>query len=196
MNWAFFRNVHCTVDREPALRSAGTLLSRVRAPLPVPWTVRGPDSLRSSYCRRSLSSQVGVGGIVLSESALGSEGTLLSRVQAPLPAPWSDGGPKSLRSPCCGLAMYKNETSLRSPCQNDKLLQIISGFKTHFKGVGGGIEFKSITACRWTKCDFVDKIRPQQRDLGVSDSSAQGIGGRCELIPTIRRDPVDLRAGS
>ncbi|GFO22462.1 hypothetical protein PoB_004896700 [Plakobranchus ocellatus] len=39
----------------------------------------------------------GVGSRVVSESALRSAGTLLSRVQAPLPAPWPDGGPKSLR---------------------------------------------------------------------------------------------------
>ncbi|GFO44117.1 eukaryotic translation initiation factor 3 subunit f [Plakobranchus ocellatus] len=41
----------------------------------------------------------GVGGTVFSESALGSAGTLLSRVRAPLPAPWPEGGFKSLRSP-------------------------------------------------------------------------------------------------
>ncbi|GFO41820.1 hypothetical protein PoB_006832500 [Plakobranchus ocellatus] len=46
----------------------------------------------------------GVGGTVASESALRSAGILLSRVRAPLPAPWPDGGPGSLRSPCCGLA--------------------------------------------------------------------------------------------
>ncbi|GFO37902.1 hypothetical protein PoB_006440700 [Plakobranchus ocellatus] len=44
---------------------------------------------------------------VACESALRSAGTLLSRVRAPLPAPWPDGGPESLRSPCCGLAIYK-----------------------------------------------------------------------------------------
>ncbi|GFO32115.1 hypothetical protein PoB_005862000 [Plakobranchus ocellatus] len=49
----------------------------------------------------------GVGGTVASESALRSAGTLLSRVRAPLPALWPDGGLKSLRSPCCGLAIYK-----------------------------------------------------------------------------------------
>ncbi|GFO43154.1 hypothetical protein PoB_006965900 [Plakobranchus ocellatus] len=49
----------------------------------------------------------GVGSTVACESALRSAGTLLSRVRAPLPAPWPDGGPKSLRSPCCGLAIYK-----------------------------------------------------------------------------------------
>ncbi|GFN99184.1 hypothetical protein PoB_002569000 [Plakobranchus ocellatus] len=49
----------------------------------------------------------GVGSTVACESALRSAGTLLSRVRAPLPAPWPDGGPESLRSPCCGLAIYK-----------------------------------------------------------------------------------------
>ncbi|GFN86268.1 hypothetical protein PoB_001277400 [Plakobranchus ocellatus] len=29
---------------------------------------------------------------------------------APLPAPWPDGGPKRLRSPCCILAIYKHPT--------------------------------------------------------------------------------------
>ncbi|GFN80853.1 hypothetical protein PoB_000735900 [Plakobranchus ocellatus] len=51
----------------------------------------------------------GVGDTVTSESALRSAGTLLSRVRAPPPAPWPDGGPESLRSPCCGLAIYKNQ---------------------------------------------------------------------------------------
>ncbi|GFO33643.1 hypothetical protein PoB_006014800 [Plakobranchus ocellatus] len=74
-----------------------------------------------------------VGSTVACESALRSAGTLLSRVRAPLPAPWPDGGPESLRSPCCGLVIYKNPNptpdlfcnwspkfllpeSLRSPC--------------------------------------------------------------------------------
>ncbi|GFN82989.1 hypothetical protein PoB_000949500 [Plakobranchus ocellatus] len=51
----------------------------------------------------------GVGGTVVSESALRSTGTLLSRVGAPLPAPWPDAGPKGLRSFCCGLAICKNQ---------------------------------------------------------------------------------------
>ncbi|GFO29831.1 hypothetical protein PoB_005633600 [Plakobranchus ocellatus] len=47
-----------------------------------------------------------VGGTVDSESALRSAGTPLSRVRAPSPAPWPDGGrPESLRSPYCGLAI-------------------------------------------------------------------------------------------
>ncbi|GFO14907.1 hypothetical protein PoB_004141200 [Plakobranchus ocellatus] len=50
----------------------------------------------------------GVGGSVAGEYALRSAGTLLSRVRAPLPAPWSEGVPESLRSPSCGLAIYKN----------------------------------------------------------------------------------------
>ncbi|GFO09746.1 hypothetical protein PoB_003625100 [Plakobranchus ocellatus] len=54
----------------------------------------------------------GVGGTVVSESTLKSAGTPLSRVRAPPPAPWPDGGPKSLRSPCCGLAMYNNQPTM------------------------------------------------------------------------------------
>ncbi|GFO15779.1 hypothetical protein PoB_004228400 [Plakobranchus ocellatus] len=44
---------------------------------------------------------VGVGSTVASESALRSSGTHLSRVRVPSSAPWPDGVPKSLRSPCC-----------------------------------------------------------------------------------------------
>ncbi|GFO14089.1 hypothetical protein PoB_004059400 [Plakobranchus ocellatus] len=50
----------------------------------------------------------GVGGTLACESALRSLGTLLLRVRAPPLAPRPDGGPYSLRSPCCGLAKYKN----------------------------------------------------------------------------------------
>ncbi|GFO32776.1 hypothetical protein PoB_005928100 [Plakobranchus ocellatus] len=42
----------------------------------------------------------GVGGTVASESALRHPGVPLSRVRAPPPAPWPDGGPESLRTPC------------------------------------------------------------------------------------------------
>ncbi|GFO32478.1 transglutaminase [Plakobranchus ocellatus] len=49
----------------------------------------------------------GVGGTVASESALRSAGTVQSRVRAPTPAPRPDGGPQSLRSPFCGVAVHK-----------------------------------------------------------------------------------------
>ncbi|GFN97836.1 hypothetical protein PoB_002434200 [Plakobranchus ocellatus] len=52
-----------------------------------------------------------IGGTVASESALRSAGTLLSWVRASPPAPWPDGGPESLRSPCY---IYKNQT-LKDP---------------------------------------------------------------------------------
>ncbi|GFO02136.1 hypothetical protein PoB_002864100 [Plakobranchus ocellatus] len=52
----------------------------------------------------------GRSGVTLaSKSALGSAGTFLSRVQAPQLALWPDGEPESLRSPCCGLDIYKNQ---------------------------------------------------------------------------------------
>ncbi|GFO17683.1 reverse transcriptase-like protein [Plakobranchus ocellatus] len=49
---------------------------------------------------RALTLLGGVGSTVACESALRSAGTLLSRVRAPLPAHWPDGGPESLRSSC------------------------------------------------------------------------------------------------
>ncbi|GFO07369.1 hypothetical protein PoB_003387400 [Plakobranchus ocellatus] len=39
-----------------------------------------------------------------------SAGTLLTRVLCLQPAPWSDGGPESLRSPYDGVAIHKNQT--------------------------------------------------------------------------------------
>ncbi|GFN88978.1 hypothetical protein PoB_001548400 [Plakobranchus ocellatus] len=51
--------------------------------------------------------KVNVRGSVESESALRSAGTLLSRVRALPPAPWPDGGPENLRSPCT-LVIHKN----------------------------------------------------------------------------------------
>ncbi|GFO08932.1 hypothetical protein PoB_003543700 [Plakobranchus ocellatus] len=56
----------------------------------------------------------GVSGTVGSESALRSPENLLSRVRAPPPAPWPDGGPESLKTSCCGLALYEN---LKQPWQ-------------------------------------------------------------------------------
>ncbi|GFO10828.1 hypothetical protein PoB_003733300 [Plakobranchus ocellatus] len=45
-----------------------------------------------------------------------SAGTLLSWVRAPQPMPRPDGGPVSLGSTFCGLAIYKNQTK---PQQDD-----------------------------------------------------------------------------
>ncbi|GFN92156.1 hypothetical protein PoB_001866200 [Plakobranchus ocellatus] len=56
----------------------------------------------------------GVVGTVASESAQRSAGTLLSQLRAPPPAPWPNEGPESLRSPCCALAIHKNQTTLFS----------------------------------------------------------------------------------
>ncbi|GFN98993.1 hypothetical protein PoB_002549900 [Plakobranchus ocellatus] len=49
----------------------------------------------------------GVDDTVASASALQSAGNLLSWARASPPALWPDGGPESLRSPCCGLAIYR-----------------------------------------------------------------------------------------
>ncbi|GFO07444.1 hypothetical protein PoB_003394900 [Plakobranchus ocellatus] len=54
----------------------------------------------------------GVGGTVDSESALRSEGTLLSRVRAPPSTPWPDVGPEGLSSPFCKLAIYTKPNPL------------------------------------------------------------------------------------
>ncbi|GFN78836.1 hypothetical protein PoB_000534200 [Plakobranchus ocellatus] len=88
-----------------------------------------------------------VGGTVDSESALRSAGTLLSRVRAMPPAPWPDGGPESLRSPCCGLATQnrlkthvlvkaereKESTGKRiqSPCLREPLPGAPKGLSSH-----------------------------------------------------------------
>ncbi|GFN89540.1 hypothetical protein PoB_001604600 [Plakobranchus ocellatus] len=58
----------------------------------------------------------GVGGTVASESALRSAETLLSRVRVPPPAPWPNGAPESLRSPCYGLAINKNRNVFTILC--------------------------------------------------------------------------------
>ncbi|GFN87572.1 hypothetical protein PoB_001407800 [Plakobranchus ocellatus] len=64
---------------------------------------------RSWICRDDTS---GVGSTVASESALRSAWTLLSRVRALPPAPWPDGRPTSLRSPC-ELIIYKKQSDTR-----------------------------------------------------------------------------------
>ncbi|GFO40042.1 hypothetical protein PoB_006654700 [Plakobranchus ocellatus] len=46
-----------------------------------------------------------------SESALRSAGTVLLRIPTLPSAPWPVKGPEKLRSPCCGLAIYKNQIS-------------------------------------------------------------------------------------
>ncbi|GFO11919.1 hypothetical protein PoB_003842400 [Plakobranchus ocellatus] len=79
-------------------------------------------SLREYFLLRVVSSHlhallyrwasVGVGGSVTSEFALRSAGTLLSRARFPPSAPGLAEGLKSLRSPCCGQAIYKDFTPL------------------------------------------------------------------------------------
>ncbi|GFN91234.1 hypothetical protein PoB_001774000 [Plakobranchus ocellatus] len=46
-----------------------------------------------------------------SDFSLRPAGTRLPQVRVPPLAPRPDGGPEILRSPYCGIAMYKNQTS-------------------------------------------------------------------------------------
>ncbi|GFO30779.1 hypothetical protein PoB_005728400 [Plakobranchus ocellatus] len=55
----------------------------------------GCETQRIAPTLREVADFVGIGGTVVSESAMRCAGTLLSRVRAPLPAPWPDGGPKA-----------------------------------------------------------------------------------------------------
>ncbi|GFO36875.1 hypothetical protein PoB_006338000 [Plakobranchus ocellatus] len=74
----------------------------------------------------------GINSTVACESALRSAGTLLSRVRAPLPAPWPEGGPESLRSPCCGLAIYKNSKPSWQAVSAIKNVLTHSAYATYF----------------------------------------------------------------
>ncbi|GFO48233.1 hypothetical protein PoB_007473800 [Plakobranchus ocellatus] len=79
-------------------------------PLPsVDISLSGQEKLAPGLAveRSCMAASGGVGGTVVCESALRSAGTLLSRVRALLLAPRPDRGPKSLRSPCFGLAIHK-----------------------------------------------------------------------------------------
>ncbi|GFO49608.1 hypothetical protein PoB_007611300 [Plakobranchus ocellatus] len=55
------------------------------------------EKLLATASRTAPSLAQGVSGTVDSEFALKFAGTLLSRVRAPPPSPWPDGGPESLR---------------------------------------------------------------------------------------------------
>ncbi|GFN89561.1 hypothetical protein PoB_001606700 [Plakobranchus ocellatus] len=70
--------------------------------------------------------QGGVGSTVACESALRSAGILLSRVRAPPSAPRPDEGPKSLRSPWRGLAIYKNPNPQNIYKQYDHFMFLMS----------------------------------------------------------------------
>ncbi|GFO00837.1 hypothetical protein PoB_002734200 [Plakobranchus ocellatus] len=63
-----------------------------------------PHQVRESVAGSSSNRQQQ--GPLDSASALRSAGTLVSQVRVSPLLPWLDGGPKSLRSPCCGLATH------------------------------------------------------------------------------------------
>ncbi|GFN75529.1 hypothetical protein PoB_000203500 [Plakobranchus ocellatus] len=48
----------------------------------------------------------------------------MSRLRAPPPTPWPDGGPESLRSPCCGLAIHKKTKPNHYRCKKSPSLLI------------------------------------------------------------------------
>ncbi|GFO06977.1 G-protein coupled receptor grl101 [Plakobranchus ocellatus] len=86
-------------------------------PFPLPTPIVAPNvlnrlifSVQVSVAQLSTNSLIlrGVGGTLARESVLRSVGILLLRVQAPPSVPWPDEGPESLRSPCCGLAIFND----------------------------------------------------------------------------------------
>ncbi|GFN89144.1 E3 ubiquitin-protein ligase trip12 [Plakobranchus ocellatus] len=97
------------VSRIHCLRFDGiTAKSNYRCDMVAQWLSNSPTEPVSVYLHDSVPITFvcgGVGGTVVCESALRSAGTLLSQVRAPPSAPRPDGGLKSLRSPCCGLAI-------------------------------------------------------------------------------------------
>ncbi|GFO05928.1 neurexophilin and pc-esterase domain family, member 5 [Plakobranchus ocellatus] len=90
-------------------------------------------------CQRSPGLGVdGVGSIVDSESTLRSEGILLSQARAPSLAPWPDGGPESLRLPCCRLEsrarkdmVWHTPLTCRRPDINFNMSWKLHGYPEH-----------------------------------------------------------------
>ncbi|GFN96226.1 hypothetical protein PoB_002273200 [Plakobranchus ocellatus] len=88
---------------ESALRSAGTLLLRIRAPPLARWPDGGPKSLRSPCC-----------GLAILKKTIYICTRLFCRESEPRHRlPWLDGEPEGLRSLCCGLAIHTNQTNLQ-----------------------------------------------------------------------------------
>ncbi|GFO04404.1 hypothetical protein PoB_003090900 [Plakobranchus ocellatus] len=82
---------------------------------------------------------MGVGDIVVSESALRSAGTLLSRVRVSPPAPWHDGAPKSFRpllynKSNCGTKVTSILTLMVSSDLYNKRLACLSYNRTYIEG--------------------------------------------------------------
>ncbi|GFO07759.1 dual specificity protein phosphatase [Plakobranchus ocellatus] len=80
-----------------------------------------------------------VGSTVASESALKSAGTFLSLVRAPPPAPWPDGGLESLRSPSCGLAIYKTHAHEKSKHRTGRVVDCRSFLNYNTERIIGSV---------------------------------------------------------
>ncbi|GFO13883.1 hypothetical protein PoB_004038800 [Plakobranchus ocellatus] len=92
------------IQRRVLVCCSGSSSNQQAKSLTLPDNSRSLLSTPSSMCIGR-----GAGGTVDSESAVRSAETLLSRVRTPPPGPWLVGGPESLRSTCCGLAIYNNQ---------------------------------------------------------------------------------------
>ncbi|GFO30386.1 hypothetical protein PoB_005689100 [Plakobranchus ocellatus] len=129
---------------------------------------------RSSLARR------GVGSTVACESALRYAGTLLSWVRAPLPVPWPGGGPESLRSPCCGLAINKKLKN-SNPCTSTSQKGHCSPYQAQQKGP----RFSHMPSHPHASARRSTESHP----IGAELSHKQGCCPRPELHPSTASTP-------
>ncbi|GFO12153.1 sphingosine-1-phosphate lyase-like [Plakobranchus ocellatus] len=100
----------------------------------------------------------GDGGTVASEF---SAGILLSRVRALPPAPWADGRPESLRSPCC----WTMERQQNPDCVHCSVLP-------HHR-----------VSCDQLIQDFRESVQEAKANPGLSKQGTAGIYGMMAAIP-------------
>ncbi|GFO45822.1 hypothetical protein PoB_007232700 [Plakobranchus ocellatus] len=85
--------------------------------------------------------------------------TLLSRVQAPPPVPWPDGGSESLRSPCYGLAIYKKTPQIFARTKLTGLGDALRGFQRRKHIICGDVpnqSHKPARACSTNRGSFIN----------------------------------------